>query len=179
MRHLTKAVVEAAAAPKAGQAFIRDDEIKGFALRLIATGGKSFVFEGRIKGRMRRVTIGRHPDLTVAIARQKALEIRAAIGRGDEPAEARVLQKHESTFGALTERYLRDYALSHKKPRSVSDDKYYLPSSLHSIRLAHAAAVGHNANRRRTASLQSRTGSWKIPGNPCRQAITAYVQRGS
>ncbi|MBV8357076.1 MAG: tyrosine-type recombinase/integrase [Deltaproteobacteria bacterium] len=126
MPHLTKTVVEAAAAPKAGQTFIRDDEIKGFALRMIAAGGKSFVFEGRIKGRMRRVTIGRYPDVTVATARQKALEIRAAIGRGDDPAEARILQKHESTFGALAERYLRDYALPYKKPRSVADDKYYL-----------------------------------------------------
>jgi integrase len=143
MPHLTKAVVEAAAAPKAGQVFLRDDAIKGFALRLIATGGKSFVFEGRIKGRMRRVTIGRHPDLTVAMARQQALEIRAAIGRGEDPAEARMEEKHESTFGALAERYLRDYSLPHKKPRSVADDKYclarYIPSGWRTRRLSDIA----------------------------------------
>jgi integrase len=143
MPHLTKAIVESVVAPQAGQAFVRDDVIKGFALRLIKTGGKSFVFEGRIKGRMRRVTIGRYPDVTVAVARQKALEIRAAIGRGDNPADARLLEKHESTFGRLADRYLSDYALPHKKPRSVADDKYYLaryiPSGWRSRRLSDIA----------------------------------------
>src|ERR1700747_1571961 len=110
MSHLTKAVADAAVAPKVGQAFIRDDAVKGFALRLIATGGKSFVFEGRIKGRMRRVTIGRYPDLTVAVARQKALETRAAIARGEDPADSHKLEKHEATFGELADRYLNDYA---------------------------------------------------------------------
>jgi hypothetical protein len=104
MPHLTKTIVEAAASPTAGQSFIRDDAMKGLALRVIAAGGKSFVFEGRIKGRMRRITLGRYPDLSVAMARQKALEIRAAIGRGDDPAEVRMLEKQESTFGALAER---------------------------------------------------------------------------
>jgi integrase len=130
MAHLTKAVVEAAIAPKLGQTFLRDDVIRGFALRLIATGAKSFVFEGRIKGRMRRFTIGRYPDLTVAIARQKALEIRAAIGRGEDPAEARVVEMRELSFAELAERYLRDYAIPHKKARSVADDKYYLTHSI-------------------------------------------------
>jgi hypothetical protein len=124
MPHLTKAVIEAAIAPKLGQTFLRDDVIRGFALRLIATGAKSFVFEGRIKGRMRRFTIGRYPDLTVAIARQKALEIRAAIGRGEDPAEARVVERRELSFAELAERYLHDYAIPHKKARSVADDKY-------------------------------------------------------
>jgi hypothetical protein len=49
--HLTKAVVEAAKAPMRGQRFIRDDAIKGFALRVIASGAKSFVWEGRVNGR--------------------------------------------------------------------------------------------------------------------------------
>ncbi|MBV8356439.1 MAG: DUF4102 domain-containing protein, partial [Deltaproteobacteria bacterium] len=140
MAHLTKTVVEAAAAPQVGQTFIRDDEIKGFGLRVIAAGGKSFVFEGRIKGRMRRITIGRYPDVTVALARQKALEIRASTGRGEDPAEARILQKHEPSFGVLAERYLHDYAISHKKPRSVADDKYYfahyIPSGWRTRRLS-------------------------------------------
>jgi integrase len=133
MPHLTKAIVEAAIAPKGGQTFLRDDAIRGFALRLIATGAKSFVFEGRIKGRMRRFTIGRYPDLTVAMARQKALEIRAAVGRGEDPAEARVIERRELSFGELAERYLCDYAVPHKKPRSVADDKYYLTNCIPSV----------------------------------------------
>ena len=155
MPHLTKTVVEAAAASKAGQTFIRDDEIRGFALRVIATGAKSFVFEGRIKGRMRRLTIGRYPDLTVAIARQRALEIRTAIGRGEDPAETRKVERNESTFEALAERYLHDYALPYKKPRSVADDKFHLthciPSGWRTRRLS-------DIDRAEVEQLHSRVG---------------------
>jgi integrase len=49
-----------------------------------------------------------------------------------------MMERHESTFGALVERYLRDYALPHKKPRSVADDKYYL---------AHCIPSGWQARR--------------------------------
>jgi len=80
--HLTKAVVEAAEAPMHGQRFIRDDAIKGFALRVIASGAKSFIWEGRVNGRVRRITIGQFSDMPVAVARDLALGFRAAIAQG-------------------------------------------------------------------------------------------------
>ena len=73
MAHLTKATVEAAKAPASGQTFIRDDALKGFALRVIPSGTKTFLWEGRIKRRVRRITIGRFPDLSVALARAEAM----------------------------------------------------------------------------------------------------------
>jgi integrase len=138
MPHLTKAVVEAAKQPAAGQAFVRDDAIKGFALRMIATGAKSFTWEGRTNGRMRRITIGRYPDLPVAVARQKALEIRAAIGRGEDPAEARQAERRQATFGALAEAYMERHARPHKRPRSILQDEY---------NLAHYVPAGWKARR--------------------------------
>jgi len=58
MPNITKAIVQRAAFPARGQTFIRDTSIQGFALRLTAKGAKSFVWEGRIKGRPRLITIG-------------------------------------------------------------------------------------------------------------------------
>jgi len=126
MPHLTKALVNGATAPTRGQAFLRDDVITGFALRVIESGAKSFVWEGRIKGRMRRLTIGRYPDLPVAVARQKALEIRAAIGRGEDPADARRAEHKQPTFGGLAVEYLEHHSRPHKAPLSVRDDEHYL-----------------------------------------------------
>jgi hypothetical protein len=172
MSHLTNTVVETAAAPKAGQTFIRDDEIEGFALRVIATDDRSFVFEGRIKRRMRRITVGRYPDMTVGVARQKALEIRVAIGRGDDPAEARIFQKYESTFGELAERSLHDYALLYKKPRSVADDKYYLahyiPSGWETRQLSDITRTDIEQLHFRVARDHGNT-----QRKPCRAAICA------
>ena len=115
MPHLTKSLVEAAKPPPAAQAFFRDDEIRGFALRIIATGAKSFVWEGRVNGRMRRITIGRYPDFTVALARAQALRIRATLADGRDPYRERELKKHEASFRGLRLRYIQDYSKLHKR----------------------------------------------------------------
>ena len=57
MRRLTKQVIDETPFPSAGQVFVRDAELPGFALR-VTKGRKSFILEKRIRGRMRRFTIG-------------------------------------------------------------------------------------------------------------------------
>ena len=68
MPRLTKQVIDATPFPPAGQVFVRDAELSGFALR-VTQGRKSFVLEKRIRGRMRRLTIGPYGPLTVEQAR--------------------------------------------------------------------------------------------------------------
>jgi hypothetical protein len=56
---------------KAFQKFIRDDQIQGFAMR-VTLDRKTWIWEGRIKGRVRRIPIGLFPDMQCAEARAKA-----------------------------------------------------------------------------------------------------------
>lgn len=114
MANITKALVERVKAPQAGQLFVRDDELTGFALR-ITEGAKSFIWEGRIKGRVRRVTLGQYPGLTVLMARKLALEVKTAIANGGNPADARMQERREGTFGELAEAYISRYAKEHRK----------------------------------------------------------------
>jgi integrase len=125
---LTKDAIERAKAPEAGrkERFIRDDVVRGLGVRITASGTKSLIFEARIKGRPRRLTLGQWPDLNVALARERALEMRTAIAKGENPHAAHLVQKREATFGELADRYMNEYARIHKKPRSISDDEYYL-----------------------------------------------------
>jgi integrase len=125
---LTKDAIERAKGPEAGrkERFIRDDVVRGLGVRITASGAKSFIFEARIKGRPRRLTLGQWPDLNVALAREKALEIRTAIAKGGDPHAAHRADKREAAFGDLAERYMTEYARLHKKPRSIADDEYYL-----------------------------------------------------
>ena len=118
---ITKAAIEHTAAPASGQIFLRDDELKGFALRITARGAKSFVWEGRIKGRMRRVTIGAFPSLTVVAARQRALSVKAKVTNGIDPSEERKNERRELTFATLAARYIEDHAKPHK--RSWKEDQ--------------------------------------------------------
>ena len=86
---LTKRVVDACKAPPSGQVFIRDSELKGFALRVTAPGAKSFIIERRINGKPRRITLARYPVLTVEQARIEAQKQLGAIATGHDPVKAR------------------------------------------------------------------------------------------
>jgi integrase len=114
---LTKEAIEHAKLPKPGrkERFLRDDLVQGLGVRVTANGKKSFVFEARIKGRPRRLTIGPWPDLNVALARQKAMEIRTAVAKGEDPHAQRQAERNESNFGALRKRYLEEYSKVHKR----------------------------------------------------------------
>jgi integrase len=139
---LTKDAIERAKLPEPGhkERFIRDDVVRGLGVRVTASGARSFIFEARVKGRPRRLTLGPWPELNVALAREKALEIRTAIAKGEDPHAAHLAEIREATFGELADRYMREYARVHKKPRSISDDDYYLahyiPKNWHTRRLS-------------------------------------------
>ena len=88
-RKLTKRHVDALPAPSTGQVFVRDTEMKGFALRITASGAKSFVVEKRINGKSRRITLGPYPALTVEQARSEAQKLLGEIVTGYDPIKER------------------------------------------------------------------------------------------
>lgn len=126
MRRLTKQVIDEIPFPLAGQVFVRDAELPGFALR-VTKGRKSFILEKRIRGRMRRLTIGPYGPLTVDQARRLASTHVGAIAQGDDPAQVRQDRLHEPTFGDLTDQYLERHA---PRKRSARDDRGMLKTHL-------------------------------------------------
>jgi integrase len=112
---ITKAAADLLTAPARGQKFLRDDQTVGFALRITAAGVKSFVFEGRVRGRVKRATIGRYPALSVMLARSEALRIKSEIAQGRDPVKDRAAGRKVTTFGELEQVYLERYAQPHKR----------------------------------------------------------------
>ena len=94
----------------------------GFALRVNWGGTKSFIVEGRVNGRVRRITLGRYPAMSVAKARIAALKMKGEIQDGIDPtvaeAEAEEARKRAEaeaiTFKMLVDRYI-EHAKSHSK----------------------------------------------------------------
>jgi integrase len=121
-------VVEKIGPPSGGQIFVRDDQLTGLALRITAKGVKSFVFEGRIRGRMRRITVGQYPAMTVLRAREEVLKIKAAIAEGKDPADQRREERSEIRFKAFAELYLERHAK--KQKRSWRQDRRMIESYL-------------------------------------------------
>lgn len=117
---ITKSVVDRLNAPVAGQTFTRDSELKGFAVRITTSGAKSFVLEKRIDGKVKRLTLGRYPELTVEQARREAHKLLGQIAVGSNP----IAEKKQKELQAITlQKAFDDFLLARKnlKPRTLYD----------------------------------------------------------
>ncbi len=87
---ISKSTVDAFG-PQAKPAILWDAKLKGFGLRVMPSGVKSYVFQYRIGGRgspTRRYTIGRHGTLTPDQARKIASDLAGKVAGGIDPIEA-------------------------------------------------------------------------------------------
>ncbi|WP_255326283.1 MULTISPECIES: site-specific integrase [unclassified Sphingobium] len=85
---LTKRAIDALVPPVKKQAVLWDTEVKGFGVRVLPSGLKTFIVQYRnAEGIKRRINIARYGVLTVDQARDQAkLKLAAVIG-GEDPAD--------------------------------------------------------------------------------------------
>lgn len=118
---LTKSIIDKLTVPKdRPQIFYRDEQLKGFALRITQNGVKSFVLEKLVKGKVRRMTLGRYGVLTVEQARKEAQKILGKIASGIDP----IAEKRSNAMNAQTLKDAwQDYLETRKslKPKTVYD----------------------------------------------------------
>jgi integrase len=109
---LVKSRVEAITPPSSGQAFHWDDELRGFGVRVTASGARSYVAQGRVKAKTRRVTIGTHGRWTCDEARRQAREILRHMDMGIDPQEER---QRTAAMGVT----LREVATAYQRDREL------------------------------------------------------------
>lgn len=109
--------------PARGNRLEWDSDVVGFGVRITANRAVSFVLRYIHNGRERRLTIGRHPDLSAGAARDRAIELRGEVVRGHDPLADRQAGRRVPSLKALCERYLREYAEMRKKPSSAREDR--------------------------------------------------------
>lgn len=117
---ITKSYVDRLSTPETGQAFIRDTELKGFAVRITSSGAKSFILEKRIDGKVKRLTLGRYPELTVEQARKEAHKLLGHIATGRNPVAEK---KQEALQGTTLKQAFDDFVKTRKnlKERTLYD----------------------------------------------------------
>jgi site-specific recombinase XerD/uncharacterized protein (DUF433 family) len=113
MEKLTKRAVDALrpnnVGAKVSQTFLWDGELRGFGVRVIPSGLKSFVLQYRnADGRSRRIVIGRYGVITVEQARVEARDKLAAIAKGADPADERPTARDAVTVAEVCDWYLRE-----------------------------------------------------------------------
>jgi hypothetical protein len=79
---LAAVAVEKLLPPETGRREVYDAEVPGLTLRISASGVKSWSLTYRVKGRLRRLTLGGHPGVRLKLARERARDARAVIQRG-------------------------------------------------------------------------------------------------
>jgi integrase len=122
---------ETAFARKAKDVVAWDSEVPGFGVKVTPGGMRSyFVYYRTSTGQQRRPKIGNHGALTVDQARDIARQWMAKAATGEDISQARRDEKTAGTVAELAKRYITDYAIPHKKPRSVQTDQSNLDNHI-------------------------------------------------
>lgn len=124
---ITKSLVDKQSIPHKGidgqnkQVRIYDDTLKGFGFRITSGGSKSFFIEKRIGVKLRRITIGQYPALTVEQARKEAQKLLGLIATGIDP----LLEKQEARVKGITlHQVFIDYLAARKNLKQTTIKDY-------------------------------------------------------
>jgi len=126
---LTQAIILKTPTPERDQIFLRDNELKGFGVRISYQGTRSYILEKRIEGRVKRITLGHVGELTLPQARQKAQQTLGKIAMGGNP----VADTHRARLQAITlDECFEDYLKSRNqlKSRTIYDYTLYMRTAL-------------------------------------------------
>ena len=102
MKKITKTEVEKLIVPtplgdgKTAQKRYYDTILKGFGVRVTSGGSKAFFIEKLVNKKLRRITLGRYPELTVEQARKQAQKLLGQIAIGIDPIAERREKKVKS-----------------------------------------------------------------------------------
>lgn len=103
---LTKSRVEALPTPASGQSLHWDEELRGFGVRITSTGARSYIVQGRVAGKTRRVTLGAHGRITCDEARRRAKVELVALDEGVDPV---IEKKRAKTLATTLHEVATDY----------------------------------------------------------------------
>src|SRR5215831_8261770 len=113
--HFTARWVESIKPSSSGRVDYFDTQAPNVGLRVSPEGRKTWFVMYRIHGRLRRLTLGTYPALTLADARDKALKAKHDVAEGDDPATAKQEARRAPLLADITAEYLERHAKAHKR----------------------------------------------------------------
>lgn len=106
---LNKRSVDGLLPPAKGQAVLWDTEVRGYGVRVLPSGTKTFILQYRNpEGIQRRINIGRYGILTVDQARDQAKLFLASVIKGEDPADETRRARKGMTVAEMCEWYLTE-----------------------------------------------------------------------
>ena len=132
-KNLTEVSVRNMKAPDSGRIEVRDALRPGLTLRVTAEGKKTFALVYRVAGqrRLRRLTLGAHPVMTLKQAREKAAKALIMAQEGVDPRHERDERRARE---ALTfEELVGDFVKRHCEPNLKNPEKPKRTLELHAV----------------------------------------------
>ena len=117
----------AAAKPQAREYTIWDALLAHFGVRVQPSGVKSYILQTRVRGRMRKVTLGRFPELSLDAARREGAAVLARLWGGEDVTPPR--KARAPLFRDFAARY-RERRRHRWKPSSLETYDTYLRARL-------------------------------------------------
>jgi integrase len=93
--------------PKTGQVDVFDQGYPGLALRVSYGGRKSWVYFYRLGGKLRRMTLGTYPAISLAKARENWREAREEAQKGRDPSTNRKRERGATDFAGVAQEWFR------------------------------------------------------------------------
>ena len=125
---LTARSIGTLSVPDIGRVEYWDKDLPCFGLRVTDRGRRSWVVMYRAKGRLRRLTLGPWPALSLADARDQARSALRDAAIGVDAASVKKAGRTADTFGDVAEAYIESYAKKYK--RSWREDRRALDRDL-------------------------------------------------
>lgn len=122
MPRLTKRIVDQIV-PGPSETVHWDDELRGFGVRVWPSGRKVYLVMCRVKGRLRRITIGPHGPITADKARDRAFELLSEARNGRNPVKEVDQARKAPTVKGLGERFLKEHVELRCKPSTQAEYK--------------------------------------------------------
>src|SRR5829696_8147515 len=119
---LSDGLVKRLPAPESGNKICYDSDVKGFGIRVTASGGRAFVLNYRRKhdGLERRYTIGSFPDWGVSAAREEAKRLKRLVDGGCDPVGEQKAKRTAPTVADMCARFAEEY-VPRKRPSTQKD----------------------------------------------------------
>ena len=128
-RHRIRLTVKAIATakPKAKEYTLWDNLLGHFGVRVQPSGVRSFIVQTRAQGRMRKITLGRFPELSLDAARREGAAVLARLWGGEDVAPPR--KAKAPLFRDFAARY-RERRKHRWKPSSLETYDIYMGNRL-------------------------------------------------
>lgn len=91
--------------------------VSGLGLQVVESGARSWVLRTMVGGKRRKMGLGGYPDVTLAVAKEKARQAKLKVDDGDDPIDQRrdkrralkISRAQDVTFKTCAENYITDH----------------------------------------------------------------------